>query len=433
MPCFVALSVLSIFPMVSLSGCAEKAVLMPSVKAHCLPTKCQSAPVLSLSREALETSGLRTHSANLRWVENDVNTTGEVLADANLVTRVNPTVAGRIEKVMVQPGDYVKAGQTVMVVRSTDIESVEAELLQNIAQVKSDLEKDLLQIDSDISLSKAQCELSRRTYERVKSLLDEKIASRAEFESAETQKNKDNISLQTLQSKRTETIALSKRRMDVLMEPLRQRLALMGVSDAQLDRIIRTGQIETMVDIRATACGVVCQRDVNQGETVDPNRCLMTIGNFEKVWLKADVHEKDIEKLSIGEPITLSVDSFPGKVFRGKLDYVCDSVNPDTRTLPVRAEVVNPNHLLKPNMFARMNIIVGRKQVLTVPDAAVQSVGAGNVVYVALNSDSFQERAVTLGTKCGTDVEVLSGVHAGETVVTDGSFSLCSQCAKLKD
>ena len=168
MPCFVALGFLSAISVLSLCGCAEKAPVMPDVKAHCLPTKCQSAPVLSLSKEALETSGLKMRPANLRWVENDVNTTGEVLADANLVTRINPTVAGRIEKVMVQPGDYVRAGQTVMVVRSSDIESVEAELLQNIAQVKSDLEKDLLQIDSDISLSRAQCELSRRTYERGK-------------------------------------------------------------------------------------------------------------------------------------------------------------------------------------------------------------------------------------------------------------------------
>ena len=112
--------------------------------------------------------------------------------------------------------------------------------------------------------------------------------------------------------------------------------------------------------------GVVTERLINVGELADPTKPLFTIADFTSVWLKADVYEKDISKVRVGEPIELEVDSFPGLKFSGKLNYVADSVNPDTRTLTVRAEVPNPGNKLKPKMFARMRIFVGNSQVLTI-------------------------------------------------------------------
>ena len=126
----------------------------------------------------------------------------------------------------------------------------------------------------------------------------------------------------------------------------------------------------------------------------------------------------------------MAVDSFPGKVFHGKLDYVANQVDSDTRTLAVRAEVTNKQLLLKPKMFARMTIHVGEHNVLTIPKTAVQDGRTDKVVYVPAGPDAFEERKIKLGAESGDYVEVLSGLKSGERVVTKGSFDLRAEAVR---
>lgn len=389
--------------------------------------------VIKLSPEAVDYAHLKMAVVGSCSMKANVETTGEVQADANLVTHINAPVNGKIAKVLVSVGDFVHENAPVFLVRSSDVEATEAELLQNEAQIKSDLKRDLLQIDSDLAKEKAQLALSQKTFERIKSLVDEKIASKADYESASTQLDKDTIELGALNRKRDATINLSKERLRLITEPLKQKLHLMGVSDAQIAGLLRTGQIDAAIEVVAPASGVVCERSVNVGEQVDTSKSLITLGNFSKVWLKADVHEKDIEKLSLGEPIELHVDGLPGRTFSGRLDYLSDSVNADTRTLTVRAEVANPNNLLRPNMFARMVINVGDKSVMAIPKTAVQIAGSDSVVYVAQQKNQFEERPVRLGPDNAGNVQVISGLQKGEKIVTDGSFILRSKSCREDD
>src|SRR5262249_20414778 len=152
--------------------------------------------------------------------------------------------------------------------------------------------------------------------------------------------------------------------------------------DAEIDRILRAGQINPLVTVVAPETGIISERHINLGELVDPSKQLFTVANYRSIWLKADIYEKDIAKVREGQPIVLELDSFPGEKFHGVLDYVADSVNEDTRTLPVRAEVPNIGLKLKPKMFARMIIMVGEHQVLTIPKSAVQDAGSYKVVYI---------------------------------------------------
>jgi RND family efflux transporter MFP subunit len=177
----------------------------------------------------------------------------------------------------------------------------------------------------------------------------------------------------------------------------------------------------------APESGIISERLVNVGELVDPTKPLFTIGDFHNVWLKADVYEKDVSKVKEGQPIQLEVDSFPGEKFTGRLDYVADSINPDSRTLTVRAEVPNPGLKLKPKMFARMKILVGEHKVLTIPSSSVQDAGTSKVVYIPKAKGVFEERKVTLGTEYGDEIEIISGVRPGERIVTKGSFDLRSE------
>ncbi len=139
--------------------------------------------------------------ADIRLVDFAVKTTGEVLANANMTTHINSPVTGRIIDVMASIGDHVIAGQKLLMIRSQDIEQSESDLLQNEAQVRADLKRDLLQIDSDLEQAQAQIRFSQSTYLRAKGLFEEKIASRAEFEAARTQYEKDGITVNTLTQK----------------------------------------------------------------------------------------------------------------------------------------------------------------------------------------------------------------------------------------
>ena len=187
---------------------------------------------------------------------------------------------------------------------------------------------------------------------------------------------------------------------------------------------MKTQVVDPMDTVDAPGDGIIVERLVNVGELIDPTKPLFTIGNFQTVWLKADVFEKDISKVKIGQPIELKVDSFPDRLFKGRLDYVANQVDADTRTLAVRAEVVNQDGLLKPKMFARMKIIVGRQKVLAIPTAAIQDTRTSKVVYIPVGDNRFEERKVKLGSQSADFVEILEGLHPGEKVVTQGSFDL---------
>jgi membrane fusion protein, heavy metal efflux system len=382
---------------------------------------------VSISLDAERLAGIKVASVGLNSVEESVKTTGEVLADANLVTHVVSPVAGRVTEVLALLGQKVEQGKPVLRVRSADVEEAEAQLLQQDAEIKADLKKDLLQIDSDIAISRAQLDLSQKTFARAQSLLDEKIASRADFEGAQTQNQKDQIALDSLLKKRDSTLILSGEKLRLVTEPIKQRLLLLGVPENEIEKTLTTRKIAAVVPVYAPETGIVCDRQVNVGELVDNQKILLTIGDFHKVWLKADIFEKDIARLKKGQSIELDVDSFPGEKFHGKLDYLADSVNPDTRTWTVRAEVANPGDKLKPKMFARMTIQVGHKTVLTVPNTAVQDAGSDKVVYVALAPGKYEERKVKLGKACKDYIEVVKGLQQGEKIAVSGTFQLRSQ------
>jgi membrane fusion protein, heavy metal efflux system len=415
-----------------LSGChrsqdqTQSSDLTSTLPAHTI----HDPSCITLAASTQTALNLGFGKAEFRPVDFSVKTTSEVLANANLTTHVTSPVAGRVTEVFATVGENVRNGETLLTIRSPDVEQAESDLLQNDAQVRADLKRDLLQIDSDIQQGGAQIHLSQSTFQRIKGLLEEKIASRADFEAAKTQYEKDKITIDTLTTKRQATVSLAEERRTVLTEPIKQKLRLLGVSDEQIARCLKTNQINPLVPVVSPATGLVTERLVNLGELVDPSKPLFTIADYHSVWLKADIYEKDVSKIQDGQTIKLELDSFPGEIFTGKLNYVADSINSDTRTLPVRAEVPNPGLKLKPKMFAKMTILVGEHMVLTVPKDAVQEAETNKVVYVPVAAHCFQEKRVELGSESDPYYEVLSGLRAGEIVVTRGSFDLRSESLK---
>ncbi|MDR3612932.1 MAG: efflux RND transporter periplasmic adaptor subunit [Candidatus Obscuribacterales bacterium] len=389
--------------------------------------KVASENIVELDSDAQKLADLQAGDAAFRLLNISVKTTGEVLANANLMTHVTTPVTGRITQIFVSIGDHIADGKRLLEIRSTDIEQAEADLLQNENQVTADLKRDLLQVDTDLATSQAQVKLSESTFNRMKNLVDEKIASRADFEAARTGYEKDKITVDALQRKRDATISLAKERLKLLTEPSKSKLRLLGITDSDIAQVMKTHEVDPLLPVLAPEAGVISERLVNVGELVDPTKPLITIGDYHNVWIKADVYEKDLAKVREGQPIELELDSFPGEKFAGKLDYVSSSLDADNRTLTVRAQVPNPSGKLKPKMFARMKILVGEHRVLTIPKSAVQDAGTEKVVYIPAGQNKFIERQVKLGDESGDNIEVLQGLKPGDRVVTKGSFELRSE------
>ena len=431
----LVISALFILP-ISLSGCTEANSTPPAtptpqaIAAQQERVLEREKHIVHVPKDAATIDGVVLDDVKNRKLDVSVVVTGEVLANANTQTHVTTPVTGRITKILVSIGDHIPEGKPLLVVRSTDIQQAESDLMQNEQQVRADLKQALMQIDCDSATAEASVKLDQKVYQRLKSLFDEKIASQADFQTAETTLMKDQISLSSLKRKRDATLSLSTEKMKLVLGPAKNKLRLLGVSDAEIDEVMKTQIVDPMVPVLAPEDGIITERLVNVGELIDPSKPLFTIGDFHSVWLKADVFEKDIPKVHIGQPIELLVDSFPDKTFHGKLDYVANQVDGDTRTLAVRAEVSNQQSLLKPKMFARMKINVGEHTVLSIPKTAVQDASTTKVVYVAVGPDSFEERKVTLGAESGDYVEVLEGLKPNERVVTKGSFDLRAEAVR---
>ena len=258
------------------------------------PANCSQTHLVSLTPDAENDAAISVASAEFRNIQSDVDVTGEVLANANTQTHVTTPITGRVTKILVSIGDFVKTGQELMIVRSTDIQQAESDLLQGEQQVRSDLKQALVQIDCDTATAEAQLKFDEKSYNRIKGLYEEKVASQADFQAAETQYQKDKISLDALVQKRASTVALSNEKMKLVTGPAKTKLRLLGIPDSEIENVMKTQVVDPMDTVVAPADGVVVERLVNVGELVDPTKPLFTIGNFDTVWLKADVFEIDI-------------------------------------------------------------------------------------------------------------------------------------------
>ena len=384
----------------------------------------EQTKVIDLSQSVQKALKLDFGEVRYRPLDLIVETNGEVLPNANTMTLVHTTVNGRVLDVIVQVGQEVKSGQKLASISSNDIQQAEAELLQSEAQINGGLKRDLLQIDYELNQAETHLKLSQSAFNRNKQLLDEGIAAPAQFEQARTEYESDQNTIKGLKAKRQATIDLAKQQLAVATGPIKQRLRLLGVTDSVIDRVLIIKRVNPFVHIVSPRAGVVVERNVNPGELIEPNDALFAVGDFSTVWLKADIYEKDVPDIHKGQRIELVANSFPNKMFAGTLNFVAESVNQETRTLLVRAEVPNPRHLLKPKMFGRMKILVTQDKVLSAPKEAVQDAGQAKVVYVHLEGDRFEERKIEIGKESDGFVEVVSGVRDGEKVVTAGSFDL---------
>jgi len=208
-----------------------------------------------------------------------------------------------------------------------------------------------------------------------------------------------------------------------LAESALKRLRNWDISDAQLQRLKKDGKATRTLTLYSPANGVVLEKAAVQGMRFMPGEPLFMIADLSTVWLLADVFEQDIALVDVGQTVKITLNAYPGKALTGKIDYIYPTVSAETRTAKVRVVMANPDGILKPEMYASIQLMAGHgDSVIAVPDSAVIDSGTRQVVLVQLAEGLYEPREVKLGMRSDGYVEVAAGLREGENVVVRANF-----------
>lgn len=215
-----------------------------------------------------------------------------------------------------------------------------------------------------------------------------------------------------------------------LVRASRDRLEVLGMTDAQIESLARTQKPRQRVQVFAPQDGIVQSLDVREGMFVKPANMLMSLVDLSSVWVIAEVFESQSQWVSPGRPAEMRLSYLPGKVWEGEVDFVYPQLDPKTRTLRARLRFDNPSESLKPNMYASVTIYGGPKRdVLVIPAQALIRTGGESRVIVATGEGTFTARPVEVGTQVHDRVEITNGLEAGDRVVTSGQFLIDSEAS----
>jgi len=325
------------------------------------PEKDLPPGTVKISPDKVQLLGVRTEAAEPRELRRTVQAVGTIQANERLLQRVAPRFEGWIEKLHVNTtGQAVARGQPLMEVYSPDLIIAQEEYL---------------------------------------------LAQRG---------------LEDTRAGGPDGQALMRR----LVEGGLRRLQNWGISESELEALRKEGQVRRSLVYRSPASGVVLQKPGAQGMRFMPGDVLFEIADLSAVWLVADVFERDLGLIALGQTAALRIVSYPDRTFSGKVVFISPTLDPDTRTARVRVELANPGGLLKPAMYGNVELAAGhpRGKVLAVPESAVLDSGARQSVLVQRGEGLFEPRTIRLGMRADGYAEVIEGVKAGEQVVVRANF-----------
>lgn len=220
-----------------------------------------------------------------------------------------------------------------------------------------------------------------------------------------------------------------KDRQPALYEATKEKLSLWKISEKQLAAIESSGQVNTQFDVFADIAGVVITRNIALGDFVSKGSSLFEIVDLSNVWVMLDAYETDLGAINKGDDLSFQVSAYPGRDFKAKVTFIDPVLNPDTRTVGIRAEALNRNFELKPKMFVSANISTSQagQSGLMIPKTAILWTGPRSVVYVQKGNreaPAFEMREIEIGSRVGEDYLILSGLEEGEEVVSNGVFAI---------
>ena len=340
---------------------------------------------IKLSPEAINNAGIKTAPVAAQALTDTIGATATISHNQDRLFHVTPRITGRVVDLRVSLGSQVKAGSVLAVLDSTELGQAKSEYLK----------------------TQTLLELAKANYEREKSLFDQKIAAKKDVLAAEAEY----------------------RKIDAEARTLHERLRFYGLSD---EAITNLNNAPSQYPLISSGSGVVIEKEITKGEVIEAGKKVFTVSDLSTVWVLLNIYERDLAKVKKGTAVKLQTEAYPGEIFTGKVAYVGDIVDPQSRTVRLRVEVPNPGMRLKPGMFGTAEVVTGSSAARTImiPSSAIQRIEAGPVVFVQEQDGSFTKRKLELGRELGTNVEVKSGLKEGEQVVVAGAFTLKSELLK---
>lgn len=368
-----------------LTGCGRSA---PEKKEE--PAAEKGPALMEMTLEAQNHVGLQVAPAQVKNLVEHLQVTGTVQAIDSRIGHVRPLARGRVQEVLAQVGDRVGAGQALA--RMDNMEG--GELISQYRAGQADLQK-----------LKVQFAVASKQAERYRRLLAIGATPEKEYETSRAEQQ-------------------------ALEESIRAQESVLGGLAARLDRFgIRTDAAPnaSITTIRSPFSGVVIKTAVALGAVVNADSELFQVADLSQVWVQAEVYEKDLGRIRAGQQASITVDTYADAVFSGKVTHIGDILDPKTRTARVRCEVPNPGIKLKLDMFASVSLpTIFSRTAIAVPAAAIQQLDGKNVVFVRKSETKFETRQVQTGKTVDGNVEIVSGLKQGESVVINGAFHLKS-------
>jgi cobalt-zinc-cadmium efflux system membrane fusion protein len=355
----------------------------PATAAH--PER--AANVLEIEETMLRDLKLTTTKVELRPGGEGVSVVGDVQADQNRYAEVGAPVSARVVRLLAVPGQNVHAGEILAEAQSVELGRVRAEYERAESRVT----------------------LARSALERKRQLAD-RIVPRREVQEAEAD-------LAAAQSE---------------LQAATAALQALGASPRGGSSAGGRGGDASRLPLVAPIRGTVLDRSIALGQMIDPEHVAFRIGDLSVVWLVAHAFERDAVRVALGAPARVTLAAFPGQTFAGRVTYIGREVEPASRTIPVRIELANPQQLLRPGMSANawLQVSDARQNVVTVPVASLQRLRDQWVVFIPKSDRTYEIRNVGRGRDLQGEVEVLTGLQPGETVIVDGSFLLKAEAEK---
>lgn len=301
--------------------------------------------------------------------------------DQRRLAHIGATVSGRVVEIRHGLGEAVQKGDLLAVLNSGELATAQSDYLK--------------------AMSKLQ--LRKSVYDRAKQLYESGILATANLQQRENELTEAEVDLNA---------ALD-------------HLKIMGMTDRDVTDLSRRRNIKSLSPITATLSGTVIERKITLGQVVQPSDAVFTVADLSQIWLVADVSEQLAHWVREGDEAEAEIPALPGnRRFTGRLIYVGDVINPETRTATVRMELPNADEVIKPNMLAILLIRKLGSQQAVVPDEAVVREDNQDHVFVQVGSNEFRLKPVTLGEQEGTVRPVIAGISPGDRVVASGAFHL---------
>jgi cobalt-zinc-cadmium efflux system membrane fusion protein len=343
-----------------------------------------------LSQEKVKTFGIEVSKVVLAYAPAQLTATAIIELNADKTTRVSSRVTGRIVRLLVSQGNKVRAGQTLAFMDSVELD----------------------QIWSEYAKTKGRYELASRTFQREATLFEKKVAPEKDVHKARQE--------------------LGEAEADLTFS--KERFRLLGTDIASVESQRGTGgNGRPLIPISSLVGGTIIEKSVTQGETISPDKVLFTVADLSILWALIDIYEKDLSRVAEGTQVKLSVTAFPDRQFQGKVSYLADLIDEKSRAVRARVVVDNKAGLLKPGMFATVQLNLKddtSKKIIAIPEESVFLDGSDRYVFVREGSDKFSARRVSVGPALGEKIEIKEGLKEGDVVVTKGVFTLKSELKK---